>query len=61
MSDLCRLGLRFVHSNLEAFNLALLGPTALIDWIYKPSIVNEWVAFLFHGLVAYSSTIEGTR
>ena len=41
MSDLCRLGMRFVRSNLEAFNPALLGPTALIYWIYKPSIINR--------------------
>ena len=47
MSDLCRLGLRFVHSNLEAFSLALLGPTALIDWIYKPSIINLLGGFYF--------------
>jgi len=42
VSDLCRLRTRFVHSNLKAFNLALLGPgMALIDWIYKPSIVHR--------------------
>jgi len=52
------LGLRFVRSSLEAFNLALLGPTALIDWVHKPSIIKE--VSIFHGLPAYFSAIEGT-
>jgi len=56
VSDLSRLGTRFVHSNLEAFNPTLLGPTALIYWIYKPSIINP---FNFHGLPAYLSAIGG--
>jgi len=60
VSDLCRLRTRFVHSNLEAFNPALLGPgMALIDWIYKPSIVHHWEVFIFHGLPAYLGTIWG--
>jgi len=39
------LGLRFVRSSLEAFNLALLGPTALIDLVHKPSIKGRCPSF----------------
>ena len=38
--------MRFVLSSLEAFNFVLLGPMALIDWIHKPSIVDQWEVFI---------------
>jgi len=59
MSDLCRLGLRFVHSNLEAFNLVLLGPMTLIDHRLDPQTVDRESSggFFFHGPPAYQSEI----
>jgi len=61
MSDLCRLGTRFVHSNLEAFNLALHGPT-VFDRLDLQTVEERrssifLVAFTFHGVPAYFSAI----